>query len=478
MRRLSSALRFTISVLALLWLGSPANAVTPPYQLITPTGTAPTDTAALNAALSTCVSGQAIFIEPGFLEINATIDLRGHDGCSITGALTTTSYDSSSGAQQTVIDCSGLSGTTICLIMGNSQVLRGLSIHGNGYGSGSTPTTTNCIDLSSSPASGNLFLDLTMSNCGWGFNIAPATCCSQNNRGLFVHTVGTTFAEYCGANCQFNQLSNIENEANWVSGIHCDTGCSKLQSDTTRGEDAGTAGFLIGTDMVLTNFFNSQENCAELQGSNIVMFGGRCAGSPSQNACFIWIGLGTPVTNVILRDMICNYQFDVQGDNINYNKPTALICNNCMLDLVGQWQFYPPTSAADPFYDPSDTSGLEAALDWQRPSKSAHLGTNDFMLPSGTATSAPVDFLWSPNPLFGLSSLCPCTISNPVYAHDGQSGIYEVRQDSTGGRTISWGSQYTVTSGALAPNTTANSTTYYPYTVSGTQVILGNSYHN
>jgi hypothetical protein len=435
-----------------------AYAVTPPYQLITPTGTASTDTPAINNALSTCVTGQAIFILPGSLALNATLNLHGHDGCSIASTIVGTFWDSTSGTENTTIDCSGVTGP--CITMGNSEVLRGFAINGNG--------SNNCLDLSTNTASGNLFLDLYLQNCSTGIDIEPATCCSQNNRVFNIYVLGGPIAQYCGANCQFNQFSDVEDEGS-VVGMECRTGCNTNQFNQFRTEDNALVYWADGNDDVMTNMLGSRIACMTPGGNNLVTVGVRCAGvEPGTfQHCIGWNDNGTVETNVIIRDFNCSYYYT--SDNAQQGS-TAVVCNNCLLDYQGSWC----SSCDSPNTPTYDSVATEAALDWQRPQKMYFLQAYNYL--SASTTSAAPDFKWSPNASFSLSSSCPCTITNPVYAHDGQNGFLAVAQDSLGGRTIStWGSQYTVTTGATL-DSSYESTTYFPYTVSGTQIILGNSY--
>lgn len=91
-----------------------------------------------------------------------------------------------------------------------------------------------------------------------------------------------------------------------------------------------------------------------------------------------------------------------------------------------------------------------------------------------TATFTP-SFDGVQDPVYTLSSACPCTIANPsTTPAPGQHGVIAVVQDGTGSRTVTWGSQYkfgggtapTLSTGAGAVDLFA----YYVYTA--TQIIV------
>jgi len=448
-----TAVKFLCVCLLLL---APAAYATDPYQYITPTGNSTTDMAAMNAALPSCATGKAIFILPGgFAAGGSAIDLSPYPGCAILGSQVGTGWDSSSGTQNTSVSCSGAS----CFILGNSNVLRGFSIFGG--------SSTVCLDLTTHPASGNLFLDLNF-GCATTVNIHPASCCSQNNRFINLTNFaleGSLPGVYCGVNCRFNQIADYESPA-VPQGIDCDIGCTNNQFTNTRAEDNNSNYFADGTDDIMTALNNSQIICIHVSGSNQIIFSARCSGPVSLSPAIVWNTNNVSMSNVIIRDVSVLY--NTTYDNTN-GGGGSISCSNCILDYQGF-----PADSATAAYDNATT---EASLDWQRPQKTHYLqAISD--LPGATVASNAPDFQFSPNHIFVLSASCvPCTITNPVYAHDGQHGFMEVQQGTAGGGgTITWGTGYTVSSGAAAPDTAAGATTYYPYTVSGTQVVLGNSY--
>jgi hypothetical protein len=455
--RLSSTLHFIISLLAALTIGGVANA-TDPYTLITPTGNSTTDTAAMNSALSSCAT-RAIFITPGSLSITGSIDLTTHPGCAIVGGQVGTGWDSSAGSQNTQITCS----SSPCFIMGNSDVLRGLDINTGSFGSGT------CIDLTTNPASGNLFLDLNMNNCARAVYIAPSVCCAQNNRFYNITFWGPEAgspAFECGANCRFNQVADWESPG-VQQGILCNVGCVNNQFTHTRAEDNNSNYVVYGSDDIMTALNNSQIICVHISGSNQIIFSARCSGPVGLSPAIVWNDESAAMSNVIIRDLAVLY--NTTYDNTN-NGSGSISCSNCILDYVGY-----PADAATAAYDNTTT---EASLDWQRPLKTNYLQAVSSTL-TGATFAAP-DPQFSPNAHFALTSACTtgstsCTVPNPVYVHDGQRGTYEVQQGDSISHTIIWSSGYTVTSGAVL-DSTVGATTFYPYTVFGTQTILANSF--
>lgn len=73
---------------------------------------------------------------------------------------------------------------------------------------------------------------------------------------------------------------------------------------------------------------------------------------------------------------------------------------------------------------------------------------------------------------------CPCTIANPtnLTLHVGETGMFDIIQSSTGGDTVTWGSQYITPGGTstLTLSTAANAVDHIAYrAVDGTHVLLG-----
>ena len=93
-----------------------------------------------------------------------------------------------------------------------------------------------------------------------------------------------------------------------------------------------------------------------------------------------------------------------------------------------------------------------------------------------TATATP-NFDTGNNFTLTLSSACPCTLANPSTTPvAGQSGVMEIIQDATGGRTITtWGSDYIAPGGTstLALSSGANARDYFSYYVAdSTHIVL------
>lgn len=64
------------------------------------------------------------------------------------------------------------------------------------------------------------------------------------------------------------------------------------------------------------------------------------------------------------------------------------------------------------------------------------------------------------------------TLNNPLNQAIGQEGTITLQQDATGGRTITFGTDYVVPTGGFAINTTANAYNVFKYTVIDTNKIL------
>ena len=63
------------------------------------------------------------------------------------------------------------------------------------------------------------------------------------------------------------------------------------------------------------------------------------------------------------------------------------------------------------------------------------------------------------------------TISNPTTAEAGRFYILELEQDSTGGHTVTWGDDFDIVEGDLAPESTGGSIMMYGFLSTGTEML-------
>jgi hypothetical protein len=440
------------------------------WNVIVPTGTAATDTGNINTALTTCSNTNAIFLaETGthLFAINATIDLTGHDGCTIVASISGTPYAGSSGTQNTVVDCSGLSTTTACFKLGTSDTLTGFAIKGNG---GTAGSNTVCVDNETAGTGGNTLLHMVMLNCGYGLDEGSSTGTVQNDRLLDVTFSGVGTPVWChgAGGCTGNHMTNLTMLAPAV-GILCDTGCTKSNFAMVTEQALGGTGIAVkllngSSGITINNLIADQGSCIQLNGASGVTIGAldcRGASASANNYCLDFESNAS--TAVSAAAMLCSTGYSGSGSSIFHEAGVTGGCINCTLDV--SW------NQTDPLYTGTTA---EADLDWQR-----------FMHPIGykavtltSSTFAAPDLANGFNVSLTGTSSCPCTLPAPTYVHDGQSGYIAFTQPTPSiANAITWNGIYANTS---APVNTAGKTTWYPWTAVGNNgsINLGPSFHN
>jgi hypothetical protein len=428
-----------------------------------PTGIAPTDTATINGALSTCVNTNAIFLSEGTWKINATIDLTGHDGCTIVGPISGTPYAASNGVQNTVVDCSGLSTTTACFKFGNSDVLTGFAILGNGSVAG---TNTVCVDNETAGTGGNTLLHMVMRNCGYGFNEGSSTSTVQNDRliDVFFQNAGT--AIWCHTNCTNNNMNNLTMIAPAI-GLLCDVGCTSSHFSMLTAQALGGTGLavkMLGANNVVNNLLGDQGSCVQLNGTtNFTLGGVRCAGATASANNYCLDFETSASTLVTMSAMLCSTGYSGSGSGIFHEAGVTGGCVNCSLDV--HW------NQTDPLYL---STQAETDFDWQR---FFHPVPYAAVTLTGASFAAPDLWHGFNISLTGTSSCTPCTLPAPTVVHDGQNGYIEYTQSSGGSNTITWNAIYANTS---QPFSTGSKTTWWPWTAVGNNgsINLGPSFHN
>jgi hypothetical protein len=438
------------------------------WNVIVPTGTATTDTGNITTALGTCSNTNAIFLaETGthLFAINATIDLTGHDGCTIVGSIGGTPYaGETTHYQNTIVDCSALSTTTPCFKLANSNTLFGFAIQGNGSTAGSN---TVCVDDTTTNAGGNTLLHMVMRSCGYGLNAGSASGAVLNDRLMDVTFAAVGTPVWCHTTCTNLQVVNSTMLAPAV-GILCDVGCTAAHfTMITEQALAGTglAVKMLGSNNVITNLLADQGSCVQLNGaSGIQISAVRCAGA-SASANNYCLDVETAASSTVsIKAMLCSTGYSGTGSSIFHEAGVTGGCTNCTLDV--SW------NQTDPLYTGATA---EADLDWQREMhpigyKAVTLTSNTFAAPD-LANGFNIS-------LTGTTS-CPCTLPAPSYVHDGQRGIIAFTQPASGAVSspITWNAIYKNTSQPAATN---SQTTWWPWTAVGNNgsVNLDAPFHN
>lgn len=126
------------------------------------------------------------------------------------------------------------------------------------------------------------------------------------------------------------------------------------------------------------------------------------------------------------------------------------------------------TSAAGSL--PSDVAFIDVAQSFTKAQRSPPVALT---LSGATATPNMTN---GQNFSLALTSACPCTFANPSPSPvTGQSGIIEIDQDATGGRTVTWGSSYIAagnTTAGLTLSTAANAKDFLSYYVVNSTTIV------
>jgi len=430
---------------------------------VLPNGAAPRTDATITAALPTCTNTNPIFLSEGTWTISNTIDLTGHDGCTIVGSISGTPYVGSNGVQNTVVDCSGLSTTTVCFKFGNSDTLTGFAILGNGSTAGSN---TVCVDNEATNTGGNTLLHMVMRNCGYGINVGSASGAVLNDRLMDVTFAAVGTPVWCHTTCTNLQVTNVTMLAPAV-GIFCDVGCSKANFAMLTMQTLGGTGFgikMLGTGNVINNMIADQGSCIQFNGaSNIQVSAVRCAGASASanNYCLDFESAASSAISVAA--MLCSAGYSGTGSSVFHEAGITGGCTNCTFDV--SW------NQTDPLYG---STQAETDFDWQR-----------FMHPIGYAavtltssTFAAPDLKNGFNISLTGTSSCPCTLPAPPYVHDGQTGYIEFTQPTPSvASAITWNGIYVNTS---APLNTSGKTTWWPWTAVGNNgsINLGPSFHN
>jgi hypothetical protein len=453
--------RFIISMFVLFLLMPLARAADP-YLVVSPTGMGGTDTVNLLSALSSCTSTKGIFLGEGTFKIIVGLSMTSSIPCTITGSGTGAPTSSSGGVQNTVIDCSGLSGTASCISIGTNNALTGLSIIGNGNSSG---VNTVCID-SQSPAGGNVFEHLVLQNCGWGIAQGSAGCCAQDNwyHDITMKNVGVGY--YCHANCTDNQMSDVTIISPTYAGILMQAGSMQFSRIAVTGVPPGQWGLNMGTSSWLSVSDSSVDGgtCIVANSNALSLSSIRCTGDGGANE--YCVNLSAFQVYLITANINCTGGYNGSGSSV-LSETNGLTggCQSCFIDI--SW------NGTDPLYNSAQAA---SDLDWLRYSNGVGYAARAL---TGTTFAAP-DFSKGYNQSFAITSACstPCAVPAPVYAFDGQGGYFAFTQPTPAVTSpLIWNSFYQNTAQPLA---TAGKTTWFPWVArdDNAAIILGPSFHN
>jgi hypothetical protein len=437
-----------------------------PYTVISPTGVSATDTINIISALPNCTSSRGLFLGEGTFKVVITVSVP--NGCTITASNVGSPTASAAGVQNTTVDCSGLVGTTPCFVMGNSAVLTGFTIIGNGN---TALTNTNCIDQETITG-GSELLNLVLRNCGVGMNIGASSCCTQNVRVINAVFLNNGYGLYCHGNCTDGYYSDLTIISPTSEGVICCSGGSG-QLNRIMIQNLPSGG--IGLDLRGVNFMpvtavsvSGAGTCIALDATNSVPINSvRCTGDGGANEhCLSFAGGASSVVQESLVGINCTGGYNGTGSSVVIEPSIQGGCQlTCNIDVI--W------NGTDPLYDSVATEG---SIDFVRYTRSVSF----FSVPlTGTAFAAP-DPANGFNQSFVLTSSCsaPCTVPAPVYVQNGQRGYLAFTQPATALTSpISWGSAYRNTAQPFNGNA---KTTWFPWVANSDDatVTLGTLVHN
>jgi len=432
----------------------PARA-TEPYNVIVPTGVPATDTINLITAVASCASPKTVFLGEGTFKIVLTINMPA--GCTVSGPVTGSPTASSAGTQNTVVDCSGLANTVPCFGLNTSAVITGFTIIGNG----STPlSNTNCADEESSTG-GVVITHMIFRNCGAGINYGnPSGCCAQNMRVVDVTFLNNGYGMYTHDNATDAYFSDLTVISPTTAGIYGGGFSNAWNRITVTGVPHGAIGLDMsgGSGGPVTDVSVDGGTCIKIGAYD---FGGiRCAGDGGTNEYCVDFPGSTNLVQMV--GIVCSGGYNGSGSGIIAETGSGGCSSNCNLDIT--W------NGTDPLYN---NTQAEADMDYVR--YTHPVGYAPITL-TGSAFAVP-DFQNGYNKTFALTSACPCTLPFPTILADGTGGYFAFTQDSTGGRTVTWGTFYQNTA---QPLSTANKTTWFPWVVRTdlNAIVLGPSFHN